>query len=119
MKQWSQLWGKVWKLYQTPSSGPQLLAAERSQCWRLRGSGLQKQNTQITQGELYPQKVEVHCKQEGGAKVTEAVSPLLLLPRSTVCGGCKEENSCKEEFPGSQEGFVMRVGCVHCQVLWE
>lgn len=69
------------------------------------------------QGELDPQKVEVHCKQEGGAKVTEAESPLLLLPTSTVCGGCK--NGCKEQSPGSQEGFVMKVGCVQRQVLWE
>lgn len=72
----------------------------------------------LIQGELYPQKVEVHCKQEGGAKVTKAVSPLLLLPRSTVYGGCKE-NGCKEQFPRNQEGFVMKVGCVQRQVLWE
>lgn len=41
----------------------------------------------LTQGELDPRKVEVHCKQEGGVKVTEAVSPLLLSPRSIVCEG--------------------------------
>lgn len=73
----------------------------------------------LIQGELYPPQVEVHCKQEGGAKVVEAVSPLLLLPRGIVCGGCKEENGCEEEILGSEEGFVMKLGCVQRQVLWE
>ena len=60
-------------------------------------------------GELYPQKTEVHYKiGRWGNKVTQAESPLLLLPRSTVYRGC-EQSGCEDEFKGDREGFVMKA----------
>lgn len=43
--------------------------------------------------------------------MTEAESPLLLLPRGTVYRGC-EQSGCEDEFKGDQEGFVVKAALI-------
>ena len=69
------------------------------------------QEAEADPGKAVPTRLRFTVSRKVGTKAMEALSPRLLLPRSIVCGGYKEE------LQGGQEGFVIKEDCLQLPVL--